>query len=63
MLKLKNIILAQYIEIYRGPGKKLNAPAAELFISFCGGDTWGDVSSQKARFFKNAIQKFNEIWQ
>ena len=36
---------------------------AEKFIAYCGGDTWGDVSSKEAKYFKDAIQEFNGLWR
>jgi hypothetical protein len=36
---------------------------AEKFIAYCGGDTWGDVSSKEAKYFADAIQEFNGLWR
>lgn len=36
---------------------------AEKFIAYCGGDTWGDVSSKEAKYFEGAIQEFNSLWR
>ena len=36
---------------------------AEKFIAYCGGDTWGDVSSKEAKDFEGAIQEFNSLWR
>lgn len=36
---------------------------AELFISYCGGDAWRNVTEEKAKYFEHAIQEFNGLWR
>ena len=42
---------------------KVEEDMAEKFIAYCGGDTWGDVSSKEAKYFEGAIQEFNSLWR